>query len=285
MAEETRHVAGAAIGPDAHAPLSPLISTLVLWGFALAIAALCWGFTIRDVRAMTGGMPMPGGWTMGMAWMRMPGQTWPGAGAMFTAMWLSMMVAMMLPSSLPMLLLYRRVVVFRGEPYADLLVWLMASGYFLVWTLFGVTAYAAGAVIALAAMQWTIASELVPMGAGLALIASGIYQLTPWKSACLKHCRNPLEIVARHLHPGWRGAVALGVHHGLFCTACCWALMVMQLVIGVMNLGAMAAIATVIALEKLTARGPLVARAVGLVSISAGLAILVRLGASWSHAA
>jgi predicted metal-binding membrane protein len=285
MAQETRRVAGAASGPDAHAPLSPLISTLVLWGAALATAALCWGFTIRDVRAMTGGMPMPGGWTMGMAWMPMPGQTWPRAGAMFTAMWLSMMVAMMLPSSLPMLLLYRRVVVFRGEPYADLLVWLMASGYFLVWTLFGVTAYAAGATIARAAMQWRIASELVPMGAGVALIASGIYQLTPWKSACLKHCRNPLEIVARDLHPGWRGAVALGVHHGLFCAGCCWALMVMQLVMGVMNLAAMAVIATVIALEKLTARGPLVARAVGLVSIGAGVVILVRLGASWSHAA
>ena len=105
-----------------------------------------------------------------------------------------------------MLLLYRRVVVFRGEPYADLLVWLMAGGYFLVWTLFGVAAYAAGAAIALAAMQWTASrASWCRWARALALIASGIYQLTPWKSACLTHCRNPLEIVARHLHPGWRG--------------------------------------------------------------------------------
>jgi predicted metal-binding membrane protein len=278
MAEETRQTAAATIHPDASAPLSPLLSTVVLWGAALAVAALCWGVTIRDFRTMTGGMPMPGGWTMGMLWMRMPGQTWMGTGAMFTAMWLSMMVAMMLPSSLPMLLLYRRVVVFRGEPYADVLVWLMAGGYFLVWTLFGVTAYAAGATIARAAMQWRIASELVPIGAGMTLIAAGIYQLTPWKFACLKHCRDPLGLLARHLHPGWRGALALGVHHGAFCTGCCWALMAMQLVMGVMNLGAMAAIATVIALEKLVARGPLIARVVGVGAIAAGVVTLARTG-------
>src|SRR3977135_1398470 len=121
-----------------------------------------------------------------------------------------------------------------------------------------------GSLIECGAMLSPMFSALIPAGAGAALVLSGIYQLTPWKSACLKHCRDPLELVAHHLHPGWRGAVALGVHHGLFCTGCCWALMVMQLVMGVMSLGAMAVIATVIALEKLTARGPLVARAVGL---------------------
>jgi predicted metal-binding membrane protein len=274
MAAETRDAAAAPIGPHAHAPLSPLISTFVLWGAALVIAALCWGFTIRDFRAMAAGMPMPGGWTMGMLWMRMPGQTWLGAGAMFTAMWLSMMVAMMLPSSLPMMLLYRRVVVFRGEPHADLLVWLMSSSYFIVWTLFGAIAYGIGVSIADGAMRSPTFSALVPAGGGTALVVAGIYQLTPWKSACLKHCRNPLELVASHLHPGWRGALALGVHHGLFCTGCCWALMVMQIVMGVMNLAAMAAIATVIALEKLVARGPVIARVVGVIAIAAGVVTL-----------
>lgn len=221
-------------------------------------------------------MPMAGGWTMAMGWTGMPGQTWAGAAAMFASMWLAMMVAMMLPSSLPILLLYRSVVFFRGERHAGALVWLMASGYFLVWTAFGLIAYAAGATLAGAAMRSTRVSELVPVAAGVALIVAGVYQLTPWKSACLQHCRDPIELVAHHLHRGWRGAVALGVHHGLFCTGCCWALMLMQLVVGVMNLGAMAAIAAVIAIEKLVARGAMVGRFVGTASIVAGVVTIAR---------
>jgi predicted metal-binding membrane protein len=242
----------------------------------LAIAGLCWGLTLWDSGAMTGGMPMPGGWTMSMVWMPMAGQSRIGAGAMFGAMWLAMMVAMMLPSSLPMLIMYQRAVKFRGEPHPDVLMWIMAVGYFLVWTLFGVLAYIAGAAIADAAMSSTSISRVVPLAAGLGLVVGGSYQLTPWKAACLTHCRDPVSLIASHLHRGWRGAVALGVHHGLFCTGCCWALMVMQLVIGVMNLGAMAAIATVIALEKLVVRGPLIARVVGMAAIGLGVVTLAR---------
>jgi predicted metal-binding membrane protein len=245
---------------------------------AVLVFAIAVGLTLTSARMSGGAMPMPGGWTMAMAWVRMPGQTWLAAGAMFAGMWLAMMVAMMLPSSLPMLLLYRRVVAFRGERYITLLTALMASAYFIVWTLFGVIAYGIGISIADGAMRSATFSALVPAGAGAALVVSGIYQLTPWKSACLKHCRDPLELVASHLHPGWRGAVALGVHHGLFCTGCCWALMVMQLVMGVMNLGAMAAIATVIAFEKLIATGPMVARVVGVAAIAAGVVMLAHTG-------
>lgn len=238
---------------------------------AFAVFAIAVALTLSSSRMMSGAMPMPGGWTMAMVWMRMPGQTWLGAGAMFAGMWLAMMVAMMLPSSLPMLLLYRRVIAFRGQRHTTLLTMLMASGYFIVWTMFGVIAYGIGVSTAAGAMRSPTFSALIPAGAGAALVVAGIYQLTPWKSACLTHCRDPLELVASHLHTGWRGAVALGVHHGLFCAGCCWALMVMQLAVGVMNLGAMAAIATVIALEKLAARGPLVARVVGLIAIATGI--------------
>jgi predicted metal-binding membrane protein len=244
--------------------------------WAVVVFATAVGLTLLSGRMMGGAMPMPGGWTMAMAWMRMPGQTWLGASAMFAAMWLAMMVAMMLPSSLPMLLLYRRVVMFRGESHPDSRVWLMASGYFFIWTVFGLVAYGLGVTMATAAMRWPHVSQLIPVGAGAALIAAGSYQLTPWKSACLKHCRDPLDVVAHHVHRGWRGALELGVHHGLFCTGCCWALMVMQLVLGVMSLGAMAAIAMVIALEKLIARGELVARVVGFASIVAGVVTVAR---------
>jgi len=219
---------------------------------------------------------MPGGWSMEMTWMRMPGQSRLGAATMFVGMWAAMMVAMMLPSSLPLLLLYRRALCFRRETHVNALVWAMAAAYFLVWTLFGVTAYAIGVTIAEAAMRSSTISHVIPITAGGGLIIAGAYQFTPWKSACLNHCRDPFDLIAHHLDSGWTGAVRLGAHHGVFCTGCCWALMLMQLVMGVMSLGAMIAIATVIALEKLLARGEVIVRAVGSVSIAYGLLILFR---------
>jgi predicted metal-binding membrane protein len=186
------------------------------------------------------------------------------------------MVAMMLPSSLPMLLLYRRVALFRGEPHAGALTALVAAAYFVVWTIFGAIAYTAGVSIATAAMGSALVSHLVPAGAGIALIAAGLYQLSRWKSTCLRRCRDPLDVLSQHLHRGWRGAAALGVHHGLFCTGCCWALMLMQLVVGVMNLAAMVVVALVIGLEKLAPRGETLARAVGAASIGGGVFLLAR---------
>jgi predicted metal-binding membrane protein len=238
---------------------------------AAVVFALAAGLTLSSARMMAAAMPMPGGWTMAMAWMRMPGESWFGAGATFVTMWLTMMITMMLPSTLPMLLLYRRVVHFRGEAHPAVLVWSMAAAYFLVWTLFGLAAYAVGVTVAQASMRSEAVSRAVPVAAGAALIAAGLYQLTPWKHICLKHCRDPLGVVAQHLRPGgWRGALRLGTRHGLFCTGCCWALMVMQLVVGVMNLGAMVGLAAVIALEKLTRRGELLARVVGMAAVLAG---------------
>lgn len=243
-----------------------------LYFTALVIFLMAAALTLSSARLMSGGMSMPGGWTMGMTWMRMPGQGRLSAAGMFAAMWLTMMVAMMLPSALPMLLLYRRLAIFRSETSPDALVWLMAATYFGVWTAFGVVAYIAGSTLAEAAMRSEWISRAIPTTAGAGLITAGIYQLTPWKAACLKHCRNPLALVWHHAERrGWRGAGALGAHHGLFCIGCCWALMVMQLVLGVMNLGVMMAVATVIALEKLTPRGAALARAAGVAAIAGGV--------------
>ena len=162
-----------------------------------------------------------------------------------------MMVAMMLPSSLPMLLLYRRAAAFRGETHLGLMTFVLGAGYFFVWLLFGVIAYVAGAAVAQAAMASVTVCRVIPLAAGGALVLAGVFQLTPWKSACLRHCRDPLSVVAHHLHAGWRGALGLGIHHGAFCAACCWALMLIQLVLGVMNLNVMVIVGVVIALEKL----------------------------------
>jgi predicted metal-binding membrane protein len=221
--------------------------------------------------SMSGGMPMPGNWTMSMMWMPMGSE--PAAAAIFTLMWLAMMVAMMLPSTMPMLLLYRRAAAFRGEDHVGRAMFAAGSGYFFVWTLFGVVAYGIGVVITRGAMHSHSFSRALPLAGGLALCIAGIYQLTPWKSACLKHCRDPLTLVAGHLHRGRFGALRLGIHHGALCAACCWALMLIQLVLGVMNLTVMVAVAVVIALEKLLPRGEWLARATGLAAIAAGVII------------
>ncbi|GAC1434236.1 MAG: hypothetical protein NVSMB58_20070 [Terriglobales bacterium] len=183
---------------------------------------------------------------------------------------------MMLPSTLPMLLLYRRAVAFRGEDRLGRVMFALGSGYFFVWTVFGVVAYLIGVVVTRGAMHSDTFSRVLPLAGGLALCIAGIYQLTPWKSACLKHCRDPLTLVAHHLHGGRFGEMRLGIHHGAFCAACCWALMLIQLVLGVMNLGVMIAIALVIALEKLSVKGEWIAKATGLLAIVAGIAIATR---------
>lgn len=238
---------------------------------ACAIFALCAAATLYFSRTMSGGMRMPGGWTMSMAWMRMG--SWASTLTMFGLMWLAMMVVMMLPSSLPVLMLVRRSLRFRGERHFDLLMWTVCGGYFLAWSLFGVLAFAAGIGCAEGAMASEHFSRAVPWLTGVAVIAAGVFQLTPAKNACLRHCRDPLLLVA-HMRPGWRGAFRLGLHHGLFCVGCCWALMVIQLVLGVMSLPIMIAIAGVIAWEKLGTSTTIPARLAGGAAIAAGIWIV-----------
>ena len=234
--------------------------------------------TLRMTHGMSGGMPMPGGWTMSMTWMGMGGRWWEQAIA-FSGMWLSMMVAMMLPSALPMLRLYLRLERWRGQTHAGLSSALVASGYFLVWSGFGLLAWLVGTGMARAAMASARISQAVPFMAALALLLAGAYQLTPVKMACLQHCRDPLSYVAHHSRTGRRGALwgALwfGIHHGGFCLACCWALMVIQLALGVMSLPVMIAVAAVIALEKLLPHGRWVARITGALAIGGGAAQLL----------
>jgi predicted metal-binding membrane protein len=219
---------------------------------------------------------MAGGWTMSMMWMRMPEQSLAGAAAMFAGMWVAMMVAMMLPSSLPMLLLYRRAALFTGARLPTVRTWLLGTGYFAVWLAFGLAAYAIGVALSSWTMRFEWASRAVPVASGAAIAVAGAYQLTTLKTACLNHCRDPLHLVAQHLGDGVRGALALGIQHGAFCAACCWALMLIQLAVGVMNVPAMIGIAGVIALEKLAPRGDITARVVGVVAVVAGVWMIAR---------
>jgi predicted metal-binding membrane protein len=220
---------------------------------------------------MSGGMRMPGGWTMSMMWMVMPGGTAWSTAAMFLLMWQAMMIAMMLPSTWPILALYRRVALFHESPHATLGTTLAGVGYFAVWLAFAAAAFGAGFGLSNWAMHAARVSALAPRAAALALILAGVYQLTPLKQSCLRHCREPLLYLSHVWKPGLGGALHLGLHHGWFCASCCWALMLIQMLLGLMNLTAMAAIAAVIALEKLWKRGPLLSRWVGVAAITAGI--------------
>ena len=120
-----------------------------------------------------GEMPMPGGWTMSMAWMRMPGQTWPGAAASFLGMWVVMMVAMMLPSLVPMLWRYRQAVGSTGETRLGRLTALVGVGYFFVWTVFGMAAFPLGVALAAIEMQQPALARAVPIAVGVVVLIAG----------------------------------------------------------------------------------------------------------------
>ena len=226
------------------------------------------------------GMSMPGGWTMSMAWMRMPGQTWIGAAASFTGMWAVMMVAMMLPSLVPMLGRYRRAVAapMRSEPGGARLgglTALVAAGYFVVWTLVGVAAFPVGVALAAAEMRQPALARAVPLAVGVVVLLAGVLQLTAWKARQLACCREsprcgcPLPSDA---HTAWRHGLRIGAR----CCACCAGLTAILLVIGVMDLRAMAVVAAAITVERLAPAGERIARATGAVIVAVGLFLIAR---------
>jgi len=222
-----------------------------------------------------GGMPMPGGWTMSMAWMRMPGQTWPGATASFLAMWVVMMVAMMLPSLMPMLWRYRKAVDRIGGTRPGPLTALVGMGYFVVWGAFGLAAFPVGVVLAAIEMQQPALARAVPFAVGAVVLIAGALQFSKWKAYHLACCRPTLgHGCSTSADPGtaWRYGLWLGVH----CSYCCAGLMAVLLVVGVMDLRVMAVVAIALTIERLAPAGERAARAIGAVVIGAGLLLIVR---------
>ena len=245
---------------------------------ATVVTIAAWVYTISAAGDMSSTMPMPGGWSMSMAWMSMGHQSALAHAAMFLVMWAVMMIAMMLPSVMPAVLLHRRLVqsrLGRGERAAGSHALLLA-GYFSVWVAFGAVAYAIGMTLAAAAMRSVRVSVLVPAATGAALAAAGAYQLTQWKQLCLRHCRSPLEFFARHQIRGAADSWRFGVHHGAYCAACCWGLMVIQLSLGVMSVPLMGLVALVILLEKQWRHGEMLAQVVGGASLAAGIFLALR---------
>jgi predicted metal-binding membrane protein len=194
-------------------------------------------------------------------------------------MWAAMMVAMMLPSASPMVLLFARVARQAEAKGHDLraraAIPAFASGYLAIWILFSLLAVM---------VQWGLErlgalSAMMSLSAGLLsgslLIAAGLYQLTPFKAACLTHCRTPASFLAAHWRKGVGGAWRMGLTHGLYCLGCCAVLMGLLFVGGVMNLIWVAALTLLVAIEKLTPFGAAAAKTVGAILIAGGVALML----------
>jgi len=238
------------------------------------LAALAWAYLIHLDRQMSAtmleGQAMA---EMGMS-MDVP---WTITDAVFTfVMWTVMMVAMMTPSAAPVVLIFagmQRKQTGRRLPLGLLV---FGAGYLLVWSGFSAVAAAAQWALHQAAMLSPVMTAASPWVGGGILIVAGIYQLTPSKRACLTHCQSPLGFLMSHWRNGTAGALRMGVAHGAYCLGCCWALMCVLFVVGVMNLVWVAALSVFVLVEKVSPAGQTIARLAGAAMVAAGVLMWVR---------
>jgi predicted metal-binding membrane protein len=246
----------------------------VVLGALATVTAAAWAYLLLGGGIEMEAMDMGGGQMMAML------PTWsPGYVALISVMWWVMMVAMMLPTAALTVLLvtslaWDRLANSNLVPPTALL---FASGYLLVWC---------GFSLAATLLQWGLdnaglLSERMAFGdailASSVLIAAGVYQWTPLKDACLRHCRSPTEFLVRHWQPGSLGAVGTGVRHGLFCSGCCWMLMALLFVGGLMSVTWIGAISLFVLMEKTIPWGDWVSRLGGVLLAVSGVANLVRI--------
>lgn len=232
--------------------LNPVWTTAFLLGAAL----VAWIVTIDRMWGMDTG---PGTDLGGLGW--------------FTGIWVTMMAAMMLPSVAPMVLLFARERRIRGRAFVP--TWLFVAGYLAAWTLYGLAAYGLFRLVTAFGSGWLGWDRAGPYVAGGAIVAAGLYQLTPLKEVCLRHCRGPMHYVMHGWRDGRLGALRMGTQHGLFCVGCCWGLMVALFALGVMSLFWMAVVAAVIFAEKVLPYGLRLSRvfALGLVALGIWIAV------------
>lgn len=242
-------------------------------GAVAILAALAWLALLRMAREM--------GAADAMQAMGMPsGSRWGSADLVqLWLMWTVMMAAMMLPSTTPVVLLFamvgrqRRA---RGEPAPRL--FLLLGGYLLVWSLFSLVAALAQQALRNTALLTSAMTFGHPAVAASVLFAAALYQWSPPKQACLRVCRSPLSLLVTEWREGWWGALRLGARHGMFCVACCWLLMLLLFVAGVMNLAWVALLAALVLVERILPGGAALGRAAGIGFGLWGAWLLLRAG-------
>jgi predicted metal-binding membrane protein len=222
--------------------------------------------------ASMGELPMPGGWTLSMAWMPMCGRTWPDVATAFVGMWLAMMTAMMLPAVLPTLWRCREAADRSGQSQPDRLTALVGTGYFAVWIVLGIAVFAFGAAFAAIAMRWPTLARAVPIAAGVVVLAAGLLQFTAWKARHLACCRAA-PVTPPEIANAWRHGLRIGLH----CSCSCAGPMAILLVGGIMDLRVMALVTVAITVERLAHDGRRAARISGTVFTAAGLLMMARM--------
>jgi predicted metal-binding membrane protein len=247
-----------------------VVLTKLLWDRAIvvagaaAIALIGWAYLIYE------------GWAM--QHMDLVAMAMPSTGAwslidllLVFAMWAVMMVAMMVPSATPMLLTFATITRSRrakGKSFVP--VWVFLGGYLVLWTAFSLAATLAQWGLHSLALISPMMVSTSPLLGSVILIAAGIYQWTPFKQACLRHCRTPLQFLLTCWQDGTVGAFLMGLRHGAYCLGCCWLLMAVLFAVGVMNLAWIAGLSVFVLLEKIIPRGLWVAKVAGLVLMGFG---------------
>lgn len=247
-------------------------------GGVVVLCGLAWAYLFVEAAGMSdmvdmagmAGMAMDSGWTF---------TEW----SYLCAMWFVMMIAMMVPSALPTILVVARVDSSRrerreaeGETRGHGVLPLFLAGYLTVWGAYSLVA---------ASAQWALHGLLLvsdamvsasPLLSGTLLVAAGVFQFTGLKERCVSHCRSPLSFLTSHWREGVVGAFRMGTHHGTYCVGCCWALMALLFVLGVMNLLWVAALAILVLLEKTLPAGKLITRGSGVALLAWGVVVLAR---------
>ncbi len=233
-----------------------ILATLV------AFAVVGWVIFINEAR-----QPMHENHMM----MRGPDLTMGRSAALFLGMWVAMMVAMMFPAAAPMVVTYARLPRDRRGSSA-----LFTASYITLWFAFGAIVYliSAGVETLVGRSEWVGMNW--GRGGGVLLMLAGLYQLTPLKDVCLRHCRTPVAFVMEHWQDGNAGAVRMGLRHAVYCFGCCWLLFLVLIPIGVMNVAAMVAVAFVVFAEKVMPWGRSFARVAALGLVAYGALVIAR---------
>jgi predicted metal-binding membrane protein len=228
----------------------------LILGLLLVLSGLAWAFLIWQSRMMSGQ-------AMGMG------------AALFIAIWVVMMVAMMFPTAAPMILMFTKIYAGkRQQSQAFVPTWVFISAYLLVWSLCGILAYPLVVGLEKLAAQSMWLMENGARVAGVFLLAAGLYQLSPLKNICLSKCRTPLQFILSSWHDGYGGAFRMGLEHGAFCLGCCWFLFVILFPLGIMNIAVMALVTALIFAEKALLIGRQISKLAGVGLIVFGVLVM-----------
>jgi predicted metal-binding membrane protein len=250
---------------------------LIVAACLIAVSLLAWAWLLAgagmDMTALEMTHPPESGMNMDMV---MPSKWTAGDAVLMFFMWWIMMIAMMLPSATPVILLaaaLNRRADTASPPYGSTAAFTL--GYLSAWALFSLVAVAVHWLLEQAGLMTMLMESASDTLSGLLLIAAGLWQLTPFKQACLRHCRSPVEFLTQHRRPGNTGSLVMGAHHGVYCLGCCWFLMALLFVGGVMNLYWIIGLALFVYLEKVIVSGRKLGTVLGVMLIIWGVILIV----------